>query len=148
MVWTLSHHLDHQYQVKKNGGKDEASFDTHLWYKTMLTLWRIVRRPFLIHQLQKGSNNFLSAWLCIINGLSKLTSPWPQIFLIHQWRSRWRNKVHNICSEEIIPSKKRRIIMKVFFICYFRRSRWCVIIQFSAKDPKQESIKKVAKNWC
>ena len=31
--------------------------------------------------------------------------------------------------------------MKVFFICYFRRSRWCVIIQFSAKDPKQESIK-------
>ena len=35
--------------------------------------------------------------------------------------------------------------MKVFFICYFRRSRWCVIIQFSAKDPKQESIKKLPK---
>ena len=31
--------------------------------------------------------------------------------------------------------------MALFFICYFRQSRRCVITQISDKDPKQESMK-------
>ena len=31
--------------------------------------------------------------------------------------------------------------MAIFFICYFRQSRRCVITQISDKDPKQESMK-------
>ena len=31
--------------------------------------------------------------------------------------------------------------MALFFICYFRQSRRCVITQILDKDPKQESMK-------
>ena len=40
-----------------------------------------------------GSNDFLSVWLCIINWVSKLASPFPPSFLIYWWWSRWCDNI-------------------------------------------------------
>ena len=38
-------------------------------------------------------------------------------------------------------AKKENYYGVFLFICHFRRSKWCVIFQFSVKDHKHESMK-------
>ena len=140
MLWTLLRHLDRHWWIRKIWGQRWSQFRQpiyHLPYKAMLKenrwspfvstsslaqpIWPKLSELDRLCKLAGGSKRasklffIISALFWIINGCRNWLHLCPQIFLTWYWWSRWCDKVHTICYQVRITSKKRRI-NSVFFL--------------------------------